>query len=72
MVCHYWYFNYGIKFKNSICDGCHDLTMLCPSFSDVTVITVKGNVYFCNVHHTAKYNEVHLLESSILDDYEHL
>ena len=46
--------------------------MLCPSFSDVTVITVKGNVYFCNVHHTAKYNEVHLLESSILDDYEHL
>ena len=28
-VCHYWFFNHGCKFQDSVCDGWHDLTMLC-------------------------------------------
>ena len=27
VVWHYWFFNHGFKFQDSVCDGCHDLTM---------------------------------------------
>ena len=35
MICHYWFFNHGFKFKDSICNGCHGLTMLCLNTSDI-------------------------------------
>ena len=28
MICHYWLFNHVFKFKDSVCNACHDLTML--------------------------------------------
>ena len=40
-ICHYWYFNHGFKFQDSVCKGCYDLTMLCLNISDITIITVK-------------------------------
>ena len=27
VTCRYWYFNHGFKFQDSVCNGCHDLTM---------------------------------------------
>ena len=27
MICHYWFSNLGIKFQNSVYDGCDDLIM---------------------------------------------
>ena len=24
MTCHYWFFNHGFDFKDSLCNGCHD------------------------------------------------
>ena len=27
MICHFWFFNDGFKFQDSICNGCHGLTM---------------------------------------------
>ena len=30
MVCHYLYFFRRFKFQSSVCNDCHDLTMLCP------------------------------------------
>ena len=29
IVCHYWFFNHGFEFQDSVCNGCYDLTMLC-------------------------------------------
>ena len=26
MICHYWFFNHGFKFQDSVHNGCHDLT----------------------------------------------
>ena len=26
MVCHYWFFNEGLKFQDCVCNSCHDLT----------------------------------------------
>ena len=25
VICHYWRFNYGFKFQDSVCNGCHDV-----------------------------------------------
>ena len=27
-ICRNWFFNHGFKSQNSLCNGCHDLTML--------------------------------------------
>ena len=29
MICHYWFFNHGFKFQDLICNGRHDLSLLC-------------------------------------------
>ena len=50
-ICHYyWLFNNGLKFQHSVCNGCHDLTMLCLNISDIAIITVKGVDYCCIIH----------------------
>ena len=42
MVRNYCYFNHRLKFRNSIFNGCHDLTILSVNISHITIITVKG------------------------------
>ena len=42
MICHYFFFNHGFKFQDSVCNGCHDLPMLSINISDVAIITVKN------------------------------
>ena len=50
IACHYWFFNYGFKFQDSVCNGCHDLVMLCLSISDIAIITIEGVDYHCSTH----------------------
>ena len=40
---HYWIFNHVFKFQDSVCNDCHDLTMVCLNISNITIITVKSN-----------------------------
>ena len=40
-LCHYWFFNHGFEFQDSVCNGCHDLAMLKVNISDIAIITVK-------------------------------
>ena len=50
MIFHYWFFNYGFKFQDSVCNGYHDLTMQCLNKSNNAIITVKGVDYCCIIH----------------------
>ena len=68
IVCHYWLFNRGFKFQNSVCNGCHDLMMLCFNISDNAIITVKGIDNGCLIHDISKSEAIHLLENSVLED----
>ena len=45
MVCHYWFFNHGFGFQDSVCNGFYDLTILCLNISDIVIITVKDIHY---------------------------
>ena len=42
MVRNYCYFNPRLKFRNSIFNGCHDLSIFSVNISDITITTVKG------------------------------
>ena len=36
--------NHGFNFQDSVCNGCHDLTILNVNISDIAIITVKSIV----------------------------
>ena len=63
-----WYFNHGLKFQTSVCNGCHDLTMLCINISDIAIITVKVVDYHCIIHDISESEAIHLLKNSVLYD----
>ena len=69
IVCHYWFFNRGFKFQDSVCNGCHDLTMLSVNISDIAIITVKNVDYRCIIHNIHKSEAINLLINSVLEDY---
>ena len=55
IVFHYWYFNHGYKFQNSVCNGCYGLTIL--------------NVdHCCIIHNISKSDTVLLLKNYVLDN----
>ena len=41
IACHYWFINYAFKFQISICNGCHNLTMLCLNFTILLLSMLK-------------------------------
>ena len=67
-ICHYWFFNHGFRFQDSVCNGCHDLTMSSVNISNIAIITVKNVDYRCIIHKISKFEAIILLESSVLED----
>ena len=67
MICHYWIFNHGFKFEDSICNGCHDL-MLSLNIRDVVITAVKNVDYRFIIHDISKSEAINLLENSALED----
>ena len=67
VTCCYWFFDHGFEFKNSVCNGCHNLTMLCLKLSNIAIIPVKGVDYRCIIYSISKFEAIHLLEISVLE-----
>ena len=72
MVCQYWYFNPGFKFQSIVCNGCHDLKILCLNISDIAIITVKNVDYRCIINHISKSEAIHLLRNCVQDDRRYI
>ena len=72
MICHYWFFNQGFKFQDSVCNGCHDLTMLSVNISDIVIITTENVDYRCIIHNISKSEAMNLFENSVLEDCEYI
>ena len=62
------FFNHGLKFQDHVCNGCHDLSLLCLNISDIAIITVKKVDYCCIIHNISKSEAINLLENSVLKD----
>ena len=67
MIFHYWFFYHGLRFQDSVCNGCHDLTMLCLSASDITIITVENVDYRCILYNISISEAIDLSESAMLE-----
>ena len=57
-----------MKFQDSVCNGCHDLTMLSVNTSDITIITVENVDYCCIIHKISKSEAIDLLQNFALKD----
>ena len=68
MICHYWVFSHGFEFKDSVRNGCLDLTMLSVNISDIATITVNNVDYHCIIYNISQSEATNLLESSVLED----
>ena len=68
IVFHYWYFNHGFKFQNSVCNGCYDLTILRLNLGDIAIIIIKNVDHCCIIHNISKSDTVLLLKNSVLDN----
>ena len=68
MIFHYWFFNNGFEFQDSVCNGCHDLIMISVNISDIVVIPIKNVDYRCIMHKISKSEAINLLENSVLED----
>ena len=58
-------FMHGFEFQNYVCNGCHDLTILCLNISDITIITVKNVDYRCIIHNSIS-EAISLLKGTVL------
>ena len=68
MICHYCYFNHGLRFQDSVCNGCYDSIIVCLNLSDIAIITVKKVDYCSIINNIIKSGEIILLRNSVLDD----
>ena len=60
LIWRYCIFNQGIKFQDSVCNGCHDLKMLCLNISNIAIITIKNVDYRCIINNISKYKAINL------------
>ena len=72
IVCQYCIFNHGFKFRNSVCNGCHNLTMLCLNLGDIAIIIVKNVDYCCIIHDISKSESIQFLKNSVLGDRDYI
>ena len=66
--CHYWFLKHAFKFKDSVCNGCPDLTKLCLNISDITIITVKNVDYRSIIYNIRKSEAINSIESPVLEN----
>ena len=64
MICQHRFFNHGFKFQYSLCNVCHDLTMLSVKIRHVVIITIKNVDYRCVTHNISKSEAINLLKHS--------
>ena len=72
MVFHHRFFNHQLKFQDFVCNGCHNLMMLCLNISDIAIIAVKGVNCCCILHGIKKPEAIDLLENSAIDHREYI
>ena len=73
MVCHYWFFNYAFKCQdsfNSLVKNPVIVVMTCWScFLILAILLLSAAVdYCCIIHGISKFEVIHLLKNSVLDD----
>ena len=72
MICHFWFFNHGFKFQDSVCIGYHDLKMLSLNISNIIIITVKNFDYCCSIYNISKSEAINVLKNYVLKNRRYI
>lgn len=56
------------QFWGYVCNGCHDLMILCFNINDNAIITIKNVDYHCIIHDISSSEVIRLLRNSVIDD----
>ena len=63
-ICHYWYFlDKGFKFQSYVCNGCHDLSMISMSLSDIAILNIKSCDYSHIISRISKSEAINLIQN---------
>ena len=66
IICHYWYFSNGFKYKPYVCTACHDFSMVVQNLSHFFILTIKNIDYRVYIVDVDKKAAIYLLNNSIL------
>ena len=68
-ICHYQHFlDKSFKFKQNICNGCHDSLMISMNLCDFSILNIKGSDYCCIICGICKNEAINLMENSDLTE----
>ena len=68
-LCHYWYFkDFGFKFEEHVCNGCHDLLTMAHSLKNIAILTAKGATFRCLLMDISKNEALKKLNNSVTYD----
>ena len=67
-LCRYWFFkNIGFKFKEHVCNGCHDLFTMAYSSENIVILNARVATFMLILWGTSR-NEGLRLNNSVLED----
>ena len=68
-LCHYWFFkDIGFKFKEHVCNKCHDLLTIAYSLKDIAILNAKGATFRCILMGISKNEGLRRLNNSVTYD----
>ena len=68
-IYHYWYFlNKRFKFQTSVCNRCHDLSIMSMNLSDTAILKIKNANYCCIISGISKSETIKLLQNNDLTE----
>ena len=68
MIYHCWFFSHEFNFQDSVCNGCHGLTMLSVNISDTAIVIVNNVDFLCIIHNISKSEAINLLKNYLLEN----
>ena len=61
-ICHYWHFlYYCFKFKQNVCNRCHNLLMMSMNFNNIAILNIKDSGYHCIISLISKNDALNLM-----------
>ena len=72
-LCHYCFFKdieFKFKFKEHVCNKCHDLLVVACSFEDIAILNAIGNTFSCILMDISKNQGLKRLNNSVTYDRE--
>ena len=68
-IYHYWYFkDIDFKYEPYLCNNCHSLMQKAVSFSNITIVYVKGSAYRIHFWYMSKNDAINIMNNSSLID----